>query len=153
MKEGKLPVRYLGVPLISSNLFAVDCRMLLQKISGCLDSWTSKNLSFAGRLRLLSSVLYSFHVYWMGIFILPKKILKDINQKFNRFLWNGKEGSFAKAKMAWNELFNQKKEGGLGLKDLDAWNKSSTLRHVWSLFSCSGSIWVAWIQGGKVFEV
>jgi len=131
-------------------LLIVEC---FWRRSGRLNSWTSKNLSFAGRLQLLSSVLYSLHVYWMGIFILPKKILKDINQKFNRFLWNGKEGSSAKAKMAWNELFNQKKEDGLGLKDLDAWNKSSTLRHVWSLFACSGSIWVAWIQGGKVFGV
>jgi hypothetical protein len=32
MKEGKLPVWYLGVPLISSNLYAVDCRVLLEKI-------------------------------------------------------------------------------------------------------------------------
>jgi len=146
MKEGQLPVRYLGVPLISSNLSAADCSMLMEKISGRLDSWTSKKLSFAGRLQLISSVLYGLQVYWMGIFILPKKILKDIIQKFNRFLWNGKEGSSAKAKMAWKELCFPKKEGGLGLKDLDAWNKSSMLRHVWSLFACSGSIWVAWIQ-------
>jgi hypothetical protein len=146
MKEGQLPVRYFGVPLISSNLSAADCRMLMEKISGRLDSWTSKKLSFAGRLQLISSVLYSLQVYWMGIFILPKKILKDIIQKCNRFLWNGKEGSSAKAKMAWKELCFPKKEGGQGLKDLDAWNKSSMMRHVWRLFACSGSIWVAWIQ-------
>jgi hypothetical protein len=47
MKEGVLPVRYLGVPLISSRLSAEDCRMLLEKISRRIDSWTSKNLSFA----------------------------------------------------------------------------------------------------------
>jgi hypothetical protein len=96
-----------------------------------------------GRLQLLSSILYSLQVYWTGIFILPKKILKDINHRFNRFLWNGNESSYAKAKVAWSDLCYPKKEGGLGLKDLDVWNKSSMMRHVWSLFARSGSLWVA----------
>jgi hypothetical protein len=37
-----------------------------------------------------------------------------------------------------------KKEGGLRLKSLEAWNQTSMLRHVWSQFARSGSIWVAW---------
>lgn len=57
MKEGSFPVRYLGVPLISSKLSAANCRLLLDRIFGQMDSWTSKNLSFAGRLQLLFSVL------------------------------------------------------------------------------------------------
>jgi len=52
----------------------------------------------------------------------------------------------AKAKVAWSEVCYPKKEGGLGLKDLEVWNISSMLRHVWTLFACAGSIWVAWIQ-------
>jgi len=111
-----------------------------------IDSWTSKNLTFTGRLQLLSSVLYSLQVYWTGIFVLPKKSLKDINQKFNRFIWNGKNGNFAKAKIAWNEICYPKREGGLGLKNLDIWNISSMMRHIWSMFARSGSIWVAWIK-------
>lgn len=63
MKEGSLPIRYLGVPLISSKLSDADCRLLIDRIFGQLDSWTSKNLSFAGRLQLLSSVLYSLRIY------------------------------------------------------------------------------------------
>lgn len=98
--EGKLPVWYLGVPLISSRLSAADCRMLIEKITSRIDSWTSKNLSFAGRLQLLSSVLFSLQVYWTSMFISPKGIIKDITKKFNRFLWNGKDGNSAKAKVA-----------------------------------------------------
>jgi hypothetical protein len=44
MKEGKFPVRYLGVPLISSKLSAVDCRVLIEKITQRINSWTSKQL-------------------------------------------------------------------------------------------------------------
>lgn len=50
MREGKLHVRYLGVPLISSKLSAGDCRVLVEKIAGHINSWSTKKLSFAGRL-------------------------------------------------------------------------------------------------------
>jgi hypothetical protein len=146
MKEGHFPVRYLGVPLISTKLSSADCIPLISKISSRIDSWLSKHLSYAGRLQLLSSILYSFQVFWSGMFILPKKILKDMEQKFNRFLWNGTDECAARAKVAWSEVCLPKKEGGLGLKRLEVWNNASMLRHVWSLFARSGSIWVAWVK-------
>jgi hypothetical protein len=59
MKEGHLPVRYLSVPLISSRLSSADCGTLLDRITGHIDTWLSKNLSYTGRLQLLSFVLYS----------------------------------------------------------------------------------------------
>jgi hypothetical protein len=85
-------------------------------------------------------------VYWNDIFILPKKIIRDIEHKFNRFMWNGNIVGSAKAKISWKDLCFPKKEGGLGLKSLKVWNQTSMLRHVWSLFARSGSIWVAWVK-------
>lgn len=58
-----MPVRYLGIPLISSRLTAEDCSSLLNKLTARIDFWLSKNLSFAGRLQLISSVLYSIQAY------------------------------------------------------------------------------------------
>lgn len=146
INEGNLPVRYLGVPLISKKLVASDCSSLLEKISGRINSWLSKHLSFTGRLQLLSSILYSIQVYWMSIFILPKRVIRIIEQKFNRFLWNGNEFSSAKAKVAWDALCMPKGEGGLGLRKLVDWNEAAILRHLWYLFNRSGSLWVAWVH-------
>jgi hypothetical protein len=146
MREEKLHVRYLGVPLISSKLSAGNCRVLVEKIASCINSWSSKKLSFAGRLQLLSSILYSIQVYWSSIFILPKSILKDISQKFSHFLWNGSDSNTAKAKISWNNICFPKKKGGLGLKDVEIWNISSMMRHIWRIFAKFGSIWVAWVH-------
>ena len=38
MNARHLPVRYLGVPLFSIRLSAVDCGALLDEITGCIDS-------------------------------------------------------------------------------------------------------------------
>jgi len=72
MPEGTLPVRYLGVPLITS----ADCESLVARITSRIDSWLVRNLSFADRLQLLSSILLSLQVFWAKVFILPKKIIK-----------------------------------------------------------------------------
>jgi hypothetical protein len=142
-----LLVRYLGVPFISTRLTAVNCGVMLEKVIVHIDSWLSRNLSYAGRLQLLTSVIYSLQVYWTCIFILPKSVIKAIEQKFNRFLWNGNSVGFAKVKVSWKDVCYPKREGGLGLKDLEVWNQTSMRRHVWSIFARSGSIWVAWVRG------
>ncbi|XP_062143871.1 uncharacterized protein LOC133851454 [Alnus glutinosa] len=106
MPEGSLPVQYLGVPLITKRLSAFDCEVLVANISGRIDSWLVRNLSFAGRLQLISSVLFSLQVFWARISILPKKVIRILEQKFNRFLWCGKD-SKAKAKVAWKKLWEE----------------------------------------------
>jgi hypothetical protein len=37
------PIRYLGVPLVDTKLSTSDCKALVDKISGRIGSWTSKN--------------------------------------------------------------------------------------------------------------
>lgn len=113
MSEGTLPVQYLGVPLINKRLSASDCENLVAKIVARIESWLVKNLSFVGRLQLISSVLCSFHVFWSQVFILPKKVTKLIEQKLNRFLSCGKDTK-AKAKVAWDKVCVPKKKGWFG---------------------------------------
>jgi len=140
-----LPIRYLGVPLITKRLSAMDHYALVAKIAGRIDSWLVRHLPFAGRLQLISSILFNLQVFWAKVFILPKKVIRLIEQKMNRFLWSGKDTN-AKAKVAWDKVCFPKSEGGLGLRKLDVWNCAAMLKHIWNLFSQAGSLWVAWVR-------
>ena len=59
--RGSLPLKYLGVPLISTRLKKEDCDDLICRISRRVQSWISKFLSFAGRTQLIQSVLTGIH--------------------------------------------------------------------------------------------
>ena len=96
---GSLPMKYLGVPLISTRLYHCDCQPLLDKILVRIQAWTSRSLSFAGRLQLLSSVLYNIQMYWCSLFIIPKYTIAKIEQIFSRFLWSSKLGNARRAKV------------------------------------------------------
>ncbi|CAN1171980.1 LINE-1 retrotransposable element ORF2 protein [Linum perenne] len=145
-KEGSLPVKYLGVPLITGSLKAIDCKVLIDKITDRIKSWRAKCLSYAGRVQLIEYVLYSMCYYWMNIFLLPKKIIKAVQQICAKFLWGTNEAGNANSKVAWDKLSCPKNEGGLGLKDLSSWNRASLARHIWELIAKGGSLWVAWVS-------
>ncbi|GJV05010.1 hypothetical protein Tco_1338579 [Tanacetum coccineum] len=71
-EEGCLPVKYLGVPLVTSRLVFRDCKELIEKVQARVDDWKNKFLSVAGRLQLIRSVLSSMHIYWASMFIMCK---------------------------------------------------------------------------------
>ncbi|KAL1191756.1 putative ribonuclease H protein [Cardamine amara subsp. amara] len=143
-QHGLMPVRYLGLPLMHRKLRRADYSPLIDKIKARLHHWTVKCLSFAGRLQLITSVVYSLVNFWLSAFALPKGCLKEIQSLCARFLWAGDIDKKAAAKVAWTNLCLPKSEGGLGLRDFVRWNKVLNLKLLWLIISGSGSLWVAW---------
>ncbi|GKE78498.1 putative reverse transcriptase domain, reverse transcriptase zinc-binding domain protein, partial [Tanacetum coccineum] len=58
-EEGKLPVKYLGVPLVPSRLLYRDCMELMEKVKRRINDWKNKSLSFARRAQIIRSILSS----------------------------------------------------------------------------------------------
>lgn len=56
--EDKLPIRYLGVALISTRLRSINCQVLYEKIVGRGKSLTTKFLFLSGQLQLHKSILF-----------------------------------------------------------------------------------------------
>lgn len=119
-----------------------DYRPLLEQISNRFTSWSSRALSFAGRKKLISSVIYSTVNFWMSSFILPKGCLKKIENLCSRFLWNGNITRKTVAKVSWKSICLPKEDSGLGLRNFALWNKTLCLRLIWILFANSNSLWV-----------
>ncbi|KAK3184846.1 hypothetical protein Dsin_032132 [Dipteronia sinensis] len=143
---GSLPIRYLGIPIISSRLRLRDCSPLMDRVAGRLASWLNRGLSYAGRLQLIVSVLTSLQVFWASYLCLPKNFLNIIEQKFRSFLWREIEGDNKGAKICWSIICLPKKEGGLGIKDLSSWNKALMIRHIWILSYGTNNLWSFWIK-------
>ncbi|GJX36852.1 RNA-directed DNA polymerase, eukaryota, reverse transcriptase zinc-binding domain protein [Tanacetum coccineum] len=117
-KVGKLPVKYLGVLLITKRLGMGDCKQLLDKVKMKVRNWKNKYLSYAGRLQLVAAVLSSMKLFCASVFLVPKGTVKDIGRVFKGFFWCQGELTKGKAKVAWKTVCQPKHQGGLGLKDL-----------------------------------
>ncbi|GJW80705.1 hypothetical protein Tco_0144680 [Tanacetum coccineum] len=110
----------------------------------------NKSLLAAGRLQLVQLVLGFMHVYWASVFILPSRILLDIEQLMRGFLWCQGKMMKGKSKVAWEVVCMPKSEGGLGVRRLETFNKALMILHIWNLLSLKQSLWVKWIHTYKL---
>ncbi|GJY55984.1 hypothetical protein Tco_0455099 [Tanacetum coccineum] len=145
-KIGVLPIKYLGVPMMSKRLTSKDCKPLIEMIRKRIGDWRNKVLSFAGRLQLISSVLSSMQVYWASLFILPIEICNLIDRLFKNFLWTRGESIRGMASVAWKDVCKPKSQGGLGLRSVHLWNEALMAKHIWNIVSRKNSIWVKWVN-------
>ncbi|KAF7135115.1 hypothetical protein RHSIM_Rhsim08G0197000 [Rhododendron simsii] len=88
----------------------------------------------------------SIQIYWSAIFILPQRVLHDIEQLLCAFLWAEPDLKCSSAKVAWHAVSVPKEEGGLGIRWLKTWNKASMLRHLWAICMKADTLWIKWIH-------
>ncbi|GAV92297.1 hypothetical protein CFOL_v3_35677 [Cephalotus follicularis] len=144
-RQGALPVKYLGLPLITSRLTKRDCTPLIENILARVNSWTTKSLSYAGRLQLIKSTLASMQVFWCSTFLLPAEVIKECERILRNFLWGSSGTSGKRSLVKWTNVCLPRQEGGLGIKSLKTWNQALLLKQIWNILN-DHSLWVQWCK-------
>lgn len=147
MSEGQLLFRYLGVPLSYQKLPMMQWQPLMQKILGRVNCWTTRFLSYAGRLQLIKAVLFGVQTYWSQVFLLPQKVIKMIQATCRVFLWTGRAGISKRALVAWEKVMLPLQAGGLNIINLKIWNKVAICKLLWSLYHKKDKSWIRWVHG------
>lgn len=145
-QQGSLPVRYLGLPLISTKLRYRDCLPLIMRIKDKIENWTTKLLNHAGRLQLLKTVLFGLQGFWSAHLFLPKAVLKQLQSMFTHFLWSASSSAHKQVKVSWKDCALPKAEGGLGIRDLCEWNLAAFLHHLCRIVRRDSSLWISWFH-------
>ncbi|XP_060972340.1 uncharacterized protein LOC133038266 [Cannabis sativa] len=141
-----LPFTYLGVPIGAKRISGKECEILAEKMTARIKVWSSRNLSFAGRVVLINSVLMAIHSYWCQVMILPKKVVSNIEAICRNFLWNAKAEYHGPGAIAWDFICQPKVAGGIGFKDIGSWNKAAMGKYIWAIANKEDSLWMRWIN-------
>ena len=144
--SGQLPVRYLGLPLLTKRMTVHEYLPLVERVRKRMKSWTGRFLSHGGRLQLIKSVITSLTNFWMQAFRLPSSCLNDIEKLCSAFLWSGPDLETSKAKVSWKDVCLPKQEGGLGLRPLKEVNTVHALKLIWRILTYRNPLWVRWVQ-------
>ena len=128
---------YLGHPLLlpdkdrsSAYDFVVD------KFKVKLTGYKANKLSHAARLTLINSVFASIPVYYMSNILFSRKLIAKLTAIIRNFWWTGiKEDPSKKALcfMSWKDICIPKAEGGLGIKNIQAFNGGLILSVAWRI--------------------
>ncbi|XP_074298552.1 uncharacterized protein LOC141629449 [Silene latifolia] len=145
-QEGKLPFKYLGIPIQPGRLNKADCNVLIEKIVSKVRGIGARKLSYAGRLVLINSVFNTLHNYWASTFLIPKGVIKRIEAICRNFLWCGESDYNRTPLVSWHDVCFSMKEGGLGIQIAGVWNVASVGKLVHWLYTKADRLWVLWID-------
>ncbi|XP_058754826.1 uncharacterized protein LOC131627957 [Vicia villosa] len=143
---GEFPVKYLDVPLTSKKLTINHYMPLIEKIVSRINHWTSRLLSYAGRIQLVKSVIVATTQYWMACFPIPKCVLKKIESICRSFVWYGTGDIKTKSPVAWKTVSKPINRGGLDVVNLADWNEVCMMKCLWNLCCKADNLWVQWVH-------
>jgi hypothetical protein len=117
----------LGPPLLISHRNKSKAyEFIYSKFKTRLTLTKANALNHAGRVTLIQSVFASIPIYYMGNILFTKKALAKITAIIHTFWWQDVQKDQEKKPIhyrSWESICKPKKEGGLGIRNLELVNK------------------------------
>jgi hypothetical protein len=121
-RQGKLPMKYLGVPLHFSKLRKKDLLPIVDKLIKKAAGWRGRLLNHAAKLELVRSVLASIPLHLLSVIKFPKWAITLINSQMSHCLWDDYEGHHQYHLANWGMVSQKKEFGGLGIPSIAEMN-------------------------------
>ena len=102
----------VGIDITNDQLIAP----LLMSLKKKLLFWSSKHLSFAGRIIIANQVLLSSMWYILSSWLFLRSVISHVQRLIRNFLWGASDVN-PRSKVAWKVIISPPHECGLGLID------------------------------------
>ncbi|KAL0427274.1 UNVERIFIED_CONTAM: putative mitochondrial protein [Sesamum latifolium] len=131
--------KYLGLPTMccqsKRELFSnLKCRVWSK-----MQNWEAKRLSQTGRMVLIKAVAQVIPTYAMGCFLLPDGLLHELESMSANFFWQHDDRQHIHW-LSWKKLCKNKDEGGVGFRNLKAFNMAMLAKQAWRLVTVPDSL-------------
>ena len=142
--------KYLGLPTFVGRSKKVVFQVIQDKLWKKVKGWKERFLSKAGREILLKSVAQAIPTYAMQCFKIPEGVVNSLNALCRNFWW-GQQGEERKlALISWNRMCLSKEKGGIGFRNLSAFNDALLAKQCWRMVTNPDSF-AARVIKGKYF--
>ena len=140
VKEVEYFESYLGLPTFIGRAKYQTFAFIKDRVWKKLQGWKGKLLSRAGKEVLIKAVAQSIPTYTMGVFQLPVKLCNELSAMCARFWWGQVENERKIHWKSWGVLSQAKKDGGMGFRDLRAFNLALLAKQGWRLMQSHDSL-------------
>ncbi|GAU27776.1 hypothetical protein TSUD_215870 [Trifolium subterraneum] len=141
-----IPFKFLGIPVGANPRRRETWKPVVEAMTNRLSTWSSRQLSFGGRITLINTVLASMPLYFFSFFKAPVCILKLLVRIQRNFLWGGGLVEKKLCWIKWDQICLPKNRGGLGVKNLELFNIALLSKWKWRLLDEGDTIWAGLLR-------
>lgn len=131
---------YLGLLVLEGRMLKGRFETLQHRLSKKLVDWSEQYLSSSDKAVLIKSVAQEIPAYVMSVFRLPVSVCDDLTRLMRQYWWGVEKGKKKMAWLSWDKMRLPKSKGGMGLRDMRAFNQALLAKQAWRLIDSPDSL-------------
>ncbi|KAF7811521.1 ribonuclease H [Senna tora] len=140
--------KYLGGFIDGPNTARRNASLILDNMQKKLAGWKAKLLSQAARTTLIKAVVSAIPIYHLQHTWLNRSQANKCDATMRKFFWGQWEETKAPPMISWTRLCAQKREGGLGFRQMSKLSEALLAKQGWRILTLERSL-VSQIFMGK----